>query len=224
MKKTRKNRILRLMWIVLLFTLISTCMMTGTLAKYVTEGSGYDTARVAAWGVEINAGLPVGGLFSDTYDADDATYTLTQESVISAGGNVVAPGTEGVMSGFAITGTPEVACRITVDVNTTTSVLSGWLDASGTAAYEPIEWTLVNGSTPIVSGGTFAQLVSALNAISFDVPPNVNLAGAGIDYAISWEWPFSTSATNDDNDTNLGNLATPPTVTLDFDIIVTQIN
>ena len=102
MKKTKKNHALRLMCIILLFTLISTCMMTGTLAKYVTEGSGSDTARVAMWGVTVNAASAANGLFSTTYATDDSTYGGALSVNSSSTDKVVAPGTGGSITGFTI--------------------------------------------------------------------------------------------------------------------------
>ena len=223
MKKRKKNRVLRLLFIVLLFTLISTCMMTGTLAKYVTEGSGYDSARVARWGVVVNASSPGSGLFSTTYAKTDSTYagTVTVDSTLTNGDNLVAPGTEGELTGFSITGTPEVACRITVSVDATQTVFTGW------GSYEPILWTLSEGGVPVtgVSDVSFGTLHTALNAISIDVPPGTDLSTlTGFDYVISWKWPFSVSDAYDVEDTALGNATTPPEIALAFDITVTQID
>ena len=222
MKKPKKNRVLRLMCIVLLFTLISTCMMTGTLAKYVTVGSGSDTARVAKWGVLVDAATSASGLFSTTYATHDSDYGGALSVISSSTDKVVAPGTNGSITGFSITGTPEVACRITVDVDAS-SVLTGWTLASG-AAYEPIVWTLSNGGTPLSTATNvdFATLLTELGNISVDVAPNTNLASVtGFDYEISWNWPF---VGNDANDTYLGDLTAAPTITLAFDITVTQID
>ena len=98
------------------------------------------------------------------------------------------------------------------------------MDSSGNA-YEPIEWTLTNGSTTILNGGSFDDLLDELdNIVAIDCPPNTNLSTiANFNYGISWEWPFEV---DDDNDTFLGN-QTPadlPTVTLSFVITVTQID
>ena len=222
MEKVKKNRVLRFAFIALMFTLVSGILMMGTLAKYVTTGSGSDTARVAKWGVAVDASS-ADGLFKTEYAKDDSSYTLTANSVVAAS-KVVAPGTSGTLTDVAITGTPEVACRIAFNVDATNSVLAGWVDSNG-VAYEPIVWTLTGPSGVIATDGTFADLLAKLNAVSVDVAPGTDLSTVGMgSYVIGWSWPFSTSSANDVNDTFLGNLTTAPTITLAFDVTVTQID
>ena len=47
-------RIKRILFTLLVAVMISTCAISGTFAKYVTEATGTDTARVAKFGVEVN--------------------------------------------------------------------------------------------------------------------------------------------------------------------------
>lgn len=49
-----KNRMMRLASALLILTLLTTCMISGTFAKYTTQATGEDTARVAKWGVTVN--------------------------------------------------------------------------------------------------------------------------------------------------------------------------
>ena len=49
-----KNYLMRIASILFIVTLISTCCVSGTFAKYVTSASASDTARVAKWGVSIS--------------------------------------------------------------------------------------------------------------------------------------------------------------------------
>ena len=46
----KKNRMLRLASALLILTLLTTSVIGGTFAKYVSTGSVSDTARVAKWG------------------------------------------------------------------------------------------------------------------------------------------------------------------------------
>ena len=98
-----------------MLTLLTTCVISGTFAKYTTQAGGSDTARVAKWGVEVAAS---GSLFATTYATDDANATTITNSVESSNDNeVVAPGTKsdkGIT--FEIKGTPEVAVRVDVKV------------------------------------------------------------------------------------------------------------
>jgi len=208
-KKVKKNWVLRSMGLLLLFTLVSTCLLGSSLAKYTTTASSSDTARVAKWGVTINTAG--GDLFNTQYnDPTDATVTVKSSTT----DKLVAPGTKGVAGRFTITGTPEVACQVTVKVDSS-SALTGWVDSRG-AAYEPIVWS-VNGTEV----GSFADLITALNGITISYDPGEDVSASDSDYVISWEWPYTG---NDENDTFLGNLATAPTINLDYSITVDQID
>jgi len=55
---------MRIASVLLVAALISTCAISGTFAKYVTEDSAYDSARVAKFGVTV---LASGKLFADSY-------------------------------------------------------------------------------------------------------------------------------------------------------------
>jgi len=228
MQKTKKNWALRLMVLVLAFTLISTCLVGSALAKYVTTSSGSDTARVAKWGVTVSA--TNSGLFSWTYVKHSTSHpTLTTNSVIAANGvdNVVAPGTSGTAGGFSVTGTPEVACEVKIVIDKTNSKIENWTVAAG-AVYEPIIWSL-NG-TMVGTSGTFAELLAELSDTVIICPAGTDLSTLGLGLGISWSWPFYVSGTNDTNDTYLGNKAAGtvaggiPTITLVYDVVVTQID
>jgi len=242
MQKTKKNWVLRAMVLTLAFTLFSTCFMGGTLAKYVSSGSGTDTARVAKWGVTVSAS---GRLFATTYPILAANPAVGALSVItnpsSDGMKLVAPGTgsaqiTGTDLNFGITGTPEVACNITI--STAGSTFTGWdydLDAlanggadTGTPDYyEPVTWS-INGTLVAANDGgatgSFGALRSALEAFSVDVAPNVDLATVIGNTAITWEWAF---AGNDAGDTYYGDKAaggSAPQINLVFAVTVTQID
>ena len=49
----KKNKMMRLASCLLVLVMLSTSMISGTFAKYVTTGSAEDTARVAKFGVDI---------------------------------------------------------------------------------------------------------------------------------------------------------------------------
>ena len=225
MKTTKKKRnFYILLSIVLMFTLVSACLMGGTLAKYVTSGAGGDTARVAKWGVEVSA-LETGanGLFKTEYAAYENGASSGALSVkTSPGENVVAPGTgEKGVSGFSVSGMPEVACRLTVDASA--SSISGWdYDPGGVVKYEPVLWTLTDPlGSEIVKNGTFADLKAALDEITFKFDPLDDLAAKFGSYTIDWSWPF---AGDDAGDTYYGNKASAPTIFLSYVVTITQID
>ena len=70
----KKNVMMRLASFLLVAVLISTSAISGTYAKYVTADEGTDTARVAKWGVEIEA--ESFGMFDTNYATDDDNATF----------------------------------------------------------------------------------------------------------------------------------------------------
>ena len=108
-KRMGKARKISVIAMLLCLAVMMGCFLNGTFAKYTTKAEGSDTARVAKWGIELNADSDV---FSPTYKADDKSYEVGVNSVESANGeDVIAPGTSGSMS-FSISGAPETALRL----------------------------------------------------------------------------------------------------------------
>ena len=123
----KKNRWLRASGVMLALCLLSTGLMWGSYAKYVTSDAAEDAARVAKWGVSISAS---GNLFGGNYQKNSAENKPDEiiaeavGSVDTAGAvkfgekdvaDIVAPGTknsEGISIG--VTGTPEVAVKLSV--------------------------------------------------------------------------------------------------------------
>ena len=68
--------------------------------------------------------------YYETHDTERAGKIGAHSVVTSEGDNVVAPGTNGKLADFVITGTPEVAVRVNYEV--TNLELSGWQLADGT--------------------------------------------------------------------------------------------
>ena len=130
----KKNKMMRVASFLLVAVLLSTSVISGTFAKYVTEGSAEDVARVAKFGVTITAD---GALFADTYkttsnlpgasgDSTGAaalsvvssavTGTTTDHDGVDGLDKVVAPGAKSTDNGLqiAVAGQPEVAVKLTV--------------------------------------------------------------------------------------------------------------
>lgn len=124
----RKNKMMRMAGVLLIAVLLTTSIISGTFAKYVTSDSVKDQARVAKFGVVV-AGE--GSLFAKSYFNAEETdgnepgetvkdnkamgfETLTVET--SNGDKLVAPGTknEDGMT-ISVTGTPEVDVLVTIN-------------------------------------------------------------------------------------------------------------
>jgi hypothetical protein len=119
----KKNKMMRLASALLVLTLLTTSVISGTFAKYTTSASASDTARVAKWGVTVSAS---GSLFGSNYaNKDNGNTPIVGTTNISVEGKnssnaaeVVAPGTQSNASGFAfgITGTPEVSSKVSATI------------------------------------------------------------------------------------------------------------
>ncbi|MCH5192191.1 MAG: hypothetical protein J1F23_08520 [Oscillospiraceae bacterium] len=121
----KKNKMMRIASVLLVAVLLTTSVISGTFAKYVTTGEASDSARVAKFGVVVAAS---GSLFDKTYfavndgntpagnTADDPETKITVESY-NGRDNLVAPGTKSLDGGLsiAVTGKPEVDVRVTLD-------------------------------------------------------------------------------------------------------------
>ena len=114
-------------------TMLSTSIVSGTYAKYVTSDNAEDSARVAKFGVTVTAS---GSLFDKTYmsvgggntpggtTTDAAVLSVVSSAKFNDSGEqvesdkLVAPGTkndDGIT--FAIAGTPEVDVKLDVVVD-----------------------------------------------------------------------------------------------------------
>lgn len=222
----RKNKMMRVAILLMVAVLLTTCVISGTFAKYVTSGTSQSTARVAKFGVEVQA---TSDLFTKTYKNGSETVTVAS----SNNDNVVAPGTSGTISNATLKGKPEVAVQIGF-AKPDFEIGDNWTVGTGDSAvfYCPLIIT-VNGTSvkglDYTSASDFEAAVEAkITAITTDViVPNTDLSGKtdGLGINVGWEWPFETS--NDEKDTALGDAAaagTAITVSLSYDVTVTQVD
>ena len=235
----KKNTMMRFASVLLVAVLLTTCVISGTFAKYIESGN-YDgsEAKVALWGVDVT--VTANGDFTQTYatDLDPAAQDSTPEdieTVVSAGYKTLAPGTEGNLATITITGTPEVAVNVKTEATLT---LENW--TVGGADYCPIVFTVgtvnyligTEADTPtMVYCDDVADLIATVEgALEVDVnyAPNTPLADTN-NRTISWAWAFETGADDDAKaannvkDTALGN-ANAATIQLDLTTTVTQID
>lgn len=68
-----------------------------TFARYISQGNGSDSAKVAAWGVEITANAESSAFASDYNLASDSWAEKTADAgvAVNASAEAVAPGTRG---------------------------------------------------------------------------------------------------------------------------------
>ena len=187
----KKNKMMRIASVLLIAVMMSTCAISGTFAKYVTSGESKDVARVAKWGVEVTG---YADMFETQYAKDDASYSLTSNSVISSNSDkLLAPGTSGTLTDVVLSGTPEVAVRVTYEA---TVDLSNW-NISGVEYYCPLVITVEGNDyygMDYASEAEFETAIkTAIEACKADYSPNTNLGATGVDAkapSVSWAWAF----------------------------------
>lgn len=213
-----KNKIMRVASVLLMAVLLTTCVISGTFAKYVTSQEGSDSARVAKWGVEITAN---GTAFQTEYAKTDTTVTDITNTVVSTE-KVVAPGTDGSLVEMEIHGTPEVAVAVTYDATLT---LENWTVDS--ADYCPLVFTVENTEYKI--GDTYTTIADLKNAVESAIEGCAKNYAVGTDLStktadapsVSWSWAFEG---DNANDTALGDATDSPTISLAITTTVTQID
>ena len=231
----KKNRTMRVAVLLLALTLITSCFVGGTFAKYTTGDSAADNARVAKWGVEVVA---------DGSDFFKNEYKNPAESAITvhaASDDLVAPGTSGQTT-FSISGTPEVATQVLLNVATAKDIFvkAGTYGQYVVANdYNPIKWTLT-----VDDNGTSVTIAENVSLAVLQTTVTTYMAGATFyaphetldaTFTLSWSWAFNGQ--DNAGDTVLGNLAQNPTyygelaagtfcteVAYDFTITVEQVD
>lgn len=245
----KKNAMMRIASVLLVAVLLTTCSISGTFAKYVSEASGEDSARVAYWGWGVDSTLTINGLFADTYAKYDSADPQGNDaiSVDSVVGDVLAPGTEGSATfSFRYTENdteldPDVIEAPEVDYHFDVTVVVADCDQL-IQENRNIQWKLDNGAW-----GTWTQLVDALDALGEGTDNGVYEAGELPDgfgttdtHTISWQWIFEDDAntyeisdgtsasptilTQDQYDTYMGNQADLDDVSIEITITATQID
>lgn len=233
---SRKNHTLKLAGILLALVLVTSCFVGGTFAKYVTSGTGNDTARVAKFGVKVTA---EGSTFATSYDKDNAAQTVVSSTLDK---KVVAPGTSGEMAAINITGKPEVSVKVSYEAKVD---MSRWVDAGG-KFYCPLEIVVkkLGENNQVanhrISGLDYDTLDAFKTAIKNEIDgytvtyqPNTSLAEKNNDnLQISWSWAFAGKtgqkySQTDIQDTFLGDEAAEDrasTISLTVTTTVTQVD
>lgn len=231
----KKNKMMRIASVLLIAVLMTTCAISGTFAKYVTSDAGADSARVAKFGVVIEADSF--DIFKTQYETDDDTASFTGDYSVSSSDttDLLAPGTSGTFANIAITGTPEVAVEVAIVA--TVEISDNWIVDGD--FYCPITVTVGTeefSGLDYDSADAFAAAIKAeIDGKSAQYAPNADL-GANYNNTnldLAWEWAFDGTETNaegvlisDIKDTKLGDKAVAEdlTINIEVDITVTQID
>lgn len=217
----KKTKLMRAALLLLVLTLITSCFVGGTFAKYTTSANGSDSARVAKWGFQPTT-ITMTDLFKDAYDT-------TVKSAV----DVIAPGTMGSAKfGFTYGGdttatAPEVA--YTFEVSTTGSSCADSIKDNTN-----IKWSLDNKLAPATdsaTAGSWDALLAAIEALDGnktkynpgELPTGFSTAGAN-EHTVSWAWDFFTDDVADAEDTKMGNADKLAEVELVITVSATQVD
>jgi hypothetical protein len=205
-------------------TLITTSVIGGTFAKYVTSDTVEKTARVAKFGVDISAD---GELFSTTYKSIDSSKLNGSDLVINSSEEVVAPGAKndtGVT--ISVTGEPEVAVAVEIKLDKSSTDINlpegSYIDPTNILKdknisiakgdeYYPIKYTVKKGDSEVGTSGTLGSLTSngSKDGVLYyaEFGPGTKLEDEVGTLNLTWAWTFEDSDLNDAKDTLLGNMA-----------------
>lgn len=222
----KKNKTMRLATLLLALTLITSCFVGGTFAKYITTTNSEDSARVAKWGFNATT-MDITGLFAKAYDSDGDTSVGSTVDVIAPGTTNSAKFKFEYSEGTA--NAPEVAYKF--EVSTDGSSIDDSIKANSN-----IKWKLDNGEW-----GDWDALLAAIKDLSGsdDNSGSCNYAPGTLpsafskdddEHTITWKWAFDKNETvynasdKDTDDTGMGNASSLANVKLKITITATQLD
>lgn len=201
----KSNKMMKLAMCLLVAVALTTCSVSGTFAKYASEVTVSDTARVAKWDIKINNVKQ--DQWSNSVVFDLFSYTDANVDVDGTGNEkVIAPGTTGEFT-FTIANASEVTANYEIAI------------AETNANNIPIEYKVGNGAWTVPTDGKLT------------VQSAENIAmGASKDIVVAWRWAFEgadstnfTTTQTTDTDTALGTAGTA-TVTVAATINAVQVD
>ena len=219
---------MRLASALLVITLLTTCVISGTFAKYISERSVNDTGTVAKWEFKVGEKDITEEAFTfDLFeDKTSGSYDEEDNDVVM---NKIAPGTSGSFK-LDLKNTSEVTASYKIEFTETNG---------SDNKHIPIQYCIGTGTDGALGGNeTWADDISSLNindATSLKFGDSGNTAS----YTIHWRWAYakgseeSTANTNahanqtDVNDTVLGvavQSSSAPQVTVKAKVTATQVD
>ncbi len=195
----KKNIAMRVASLVLMCTIVTSCFVSSTFAKYTSSATGSDTVTVAKWDININ-GADIEGMTANEEFAIFDTINNTNANGDSVAENMIAPGTEGSFT-FAIQNSSDVKAKYSVSFTVDQSALGG--------KTIPFEYSIDGGDSWDDSLANVADTIMEIGATS-----NVT---------VKWRWAFESNA--DANDTAIGILAqNAKKITVNATITATQVD
>lgn len=201
----KKHNMMRAASALAVVTLLSTGLISGTLAKYTSAGSGTaETARVAKWSFGVRADGTNSGttdlaakqnftfdLFKTVKDSDGTSDEGDVKNSTTDGKTVIAPGTSG-----------SVDLYLSNDSEVTTGYKVEFVAENPDNV--PLKYAITSANTSFASL-TWVDSVASLNQDK-TTKDNALAAGGNIIYHVYWKWDFENASVTDKDasDTDLG--------------------
>ncbi len=208
----KTNKMMRIAGFLLVAVMLSTCVISGTFAKYTSTTAGTDTARVAKWQFKIDTDDTVVTSKTFTFDlfntvADTADASETNDANVADATDskaIIAPGTQGSFE-IKLENLSEVSARYGIAF-------------TGDLKNVPVELQITQGNAEVTDNG-WKNTIAGINVAIADANKltySDGTAGSGNDYVsytVHWRWVFGDPS-NNTSDTTLGLAGTAePTVT-----------
>ncbi len=190
----KKNKMLRIATALLVAVILTTCVISGTFAKYTSEKTVEASARVASWNFTVNDKNIAKETFQfDLFKTVNDEDGSAENEVAKTEESIIAPGTSGKFA-LKLKNASEVAAEYTVEFTVTKS------DET-----LPIQFS--------VDGNTWTNDLADVTATSLAM-------NAEAEITVQWKWAFEG---NDTTDTALGSEGTA-SVTVSAKVTATQVN
>ena len=179
----KENKKTRLLTIALILALIALILVASSYAKYLSSGTGSDTARVAKWSFKVG-GTDI--VTTDTFTFDlfktvtDTDGKTTDTDVVSANTDrVIAPGTSGSFA-LVLDNKSEVSAKYGIEYTVTNT------------AKIPVEFSVDGGTT---------WTESLTDVVASDTDTKLAANGGNKTITVQWKWSYEG---NDTTDVTLG--------------------
>ena len=211
-----KSKLMRAATLLMVLTLMTSCFVGSTFAKYTSTASGSDTARVAKWSIKVEdteiavtgdaptVAFDLFGTIKDTAGADEADVDLDG---ILGEAQVIAPGTSGSFQ-LDIENLSEVNAKYTITLTETN------------ASNIPLQYS--------VDGTTWKDSIAELTMTALtDVA--IAMETGTSSQTVFWRWVFegttegAHAGQTDATDTTLG-VGGTASVTITATITATQVD
>ena len=185
-------------------TVVSSCIVGGTLAKYTTTVGGAGSAIVARWAPSFQAGV-TGGTLSDTIKVNLADTNVMKGKIAA---DRIAPGTNGSFDIVVSGGATEVEFNYSVTISNLKNCPKN------------LTFYKADGTTPLTQVDLGAGVMGY--KLSSDTPMTVG--GSAETMTVIWKWPYEegvddpAKAQYNADDVAIGTLSNVDDRTMSFQI------